>query len=107
MSSPAHFDALPYGQRLQAVLLGQCPPEIINLGIFFRSDGSLVKQAGFVPMSGEQLQQLARLLQTQPIVTLLNLMGNGIAEKMQELVACIKFQTRLKILDLSCTCLRC
>jgi hypothetical protein len=25
------------GQRLQAVLLGQCPPEIINLGIFFRN----------------------------------------------------------------------
>ncbi len=106
MSSNVDFDALPYDQRLQAILRSQYPPDVINLGKYnFTSDGTRVEQAGFVRMTGEQLQQLGRLLQAQPSVTYLNLNANEMgSDKIGILAASIALNTRLQTLDLGGTC---
>ena len=109
MSSPVDFDALPYAQRVQALLQAQPLPNVVNLGKWNISpDGTFVQQDGFIRMTEEQLQQLARQLQAQPSVTHLNLYGNEIGPEGMRLQAePIAMQTGLKTLDLSSTCLLC
>ena len=107
--SPVDFDALPYAQRLQALLLAQPLPSVVNLGHYNHlPDGETVKQSGFIRMTKEQLQQLARQLQAQPSVTYLNLQGNGIGpDGMRLLAEPMAMHTGLKTLNLICTCLLC
>jgi hypothetical protein len=106
---PVDFDALPYAQRLQALLLAQRLPNVVNLGRWNMShDKEYFKQYDFVKMTEEQLQQLARQLQARPSVTCLNLNGNDIEpDMMQVLAGPIAMQTGLHALDLGGTCLRC
>ncbi len=106
MSSNVDFDALPYDQRLQAILRSQYPPDVLNLGKYsIASDGNLVEQADFVPMTRQQLQQLAHLLHTQPSVTHLNLSRNKIgSDGWRDIAASIALNTRLKTLHLKGTC---
>ena len=109
MSSPVDFDALPYAQRVQALLQAQPLPNVVNLGEYNISpDDAFGEQDGFKRMTEEQLQQLARQLQAQPSVTHLNLRGNRIGpEGMRLLAGPIAMQTGLKTLILNCTCLLC
>ena len=88
MSSPVDFDALPYAQRVQALLQAQPLPNVVNLGQYNISpDGTYVEQDGFIRMTEEQLQPLARPLQAQPSVTHLNLYGNEIGPEGMRLLA--------------------
>jgi hypothetical protein len=109
MSSPVDFDALPYAQRLQALLLAQPLPNVVNLGKYnFSPDGTRVEQDGFIRMTEQQLHKLARQMQAQPSVTHLNLCGNRIGpEGMRLLAGPIAMQTGLKTLILGGTCLLC
>jgi Ran GTPase-activating protein (RanGAP) involved in mRNA processing and transport len=60
----------------------------VNLGEYnFLPDGTNVEQIGFIRMTEEQLQQLARQLQAQPSVTHLNLYGNEIGPEGMRLLA--------------------
>ena len=107
--SPVDFDALPYAQRLQALLLAQPLPSVVNLGMYNRlPDGQYVEQYGFIRMTEEQLQQLARQLQAQPSVTYLNLQGNGIGpDGMRLLTEPMAMHTGLKTRFLYGACLLC
>ena len=108
MSSAAHFDidALPFTQRLQAVLHGPLLPHVINLGKWNRSNtaGKNLEQKDFQDMTAEEVQRLALRLQSQPHVTHLNLCGqiDG-PEGMRLLAGPIAMQTSLQTLDLCCT----
>jgi hypothetical protein len=108
MPSPVDFDALSYAQRLQALLRAQRLPDVINLGSYNQScDGQWVQQDGFVRMTEEQLQQLARQLEAQPNVKYLNLNGNGIGpDGMRVLAAPLAMLTNLDSLFLQCTLLQ-
>ncbi len=98
-----------YAQRVQALLLAQPLPNVVNLGeLKLSPDGRFVNQDGFMCMTEEQLQQLARQLQAQPSVTHLNLYGNRIGpEGMRLLAEPIAMQTGLKTLLLYGTCILC
>jgi hypothetical protein len=106
--SPVDVDELPYAQRLQALLLAQPLPNVVNLGEWnFSHSNQYFKQDDFFRMTEKQLQQLARQLQARPIVTCLNLNGNDIGpDMMQVLAGPIAMQTGLHALDLGGTCLR-
>ncbi len=108
MSSPVDFDALSYAQRLQALLRAQRLPDVINLGSYNLScDGQWVQQDGFVRMTEEQLQQLARQLEAQPNVKYLNLNGNGIGpDGMRVLATPLAMLTNLDSLFLQCMLLQ-
>ena len=106
MSSAAHFDidALPFAQRMQAVLHGPLLPHVINLGQWNYSNtaGELVAQIDFQAMTSEEVQRLALRLQSQPHVTHLNLWGHNFGpEGMRLLAGPIAMQTSLHTLDLS------
>ena len=108
MSSAAHFDidALPFAQRLQAVLHGPLLPHVVNLGEYNYSNttGKLVNQKGFQAMTAEEVQRLALRLQSQPHVTHLNLSGRTFGpEGMRLLAGPIAMQTSLQSLDLGGT----
>ncbi len=106
MSSPASadIDALPYAQRLHAVLHGHLLPRVINLGRFNITAGEYVEQEDFIAMTAEEVQQLALRLQAQPHVTHLNLNGHGFGpEGARVLIAAISAQTALQTLELSGT----
>ena len=106
MSSAAYFDinALPFAQRMQAVLHGPLLPHVINLGKWNHSNttGEDVEQEDFQAMTAEEVQLLALRLQSQPHVTRLNLSGHGFgAEGVRLLAGPIAMQTSLQSLDLS------
>jgi hypothetical protein len=106
MSSPARadVDALPYAQRLHAVLHGHLLPRVINLGMWNFTAGKYVKQKDLIAMTAEEVQQLALRLQAQPHVTHLNLSGHEFGpEGIRVLIAAISAQTGLQTLDLRCT----
>jgi hypothetical protein len=106
MSSPARFDidALPFSQRLQAVLHGPLLPHVINLGMFNYTAGKYLEQKDFKIMTADELQQLALRLQAQPHVTHLNLSGAQLGpEGVRVLVGPISIQTGLQTLDLGGT----
>ena len=107
MSSPARFDidALPYAQRLQAILHGHILPHVINLGMYNRTDaGIFVLQNDFKAMTAGEVQRLALRLQTQPHVTHLNLSGHGFGpEGVRVLIGPISMQKGLQMLHLSST----
>jgi hypothetical protein len=108
MTSAAHFDfdALPFAQRLQAVLHDPLLPRVINLGQHNFTAGVYVKQEDFKDMTKEEMRRLALRLQSQPHVTHLNLSGHYFAffhEGMQLLAGPIAMQTSLKALYLCCT----
>ena len=108
MSSAAHFDidALPFAQRMQAVLHGPLLPHVINLGKWNYSNttGEWVKQEDFQAMTAEEVQRLALRLQSQPHVTHLNLRGHNFGpEGMRLLAGPIVMQTSLQTLDLGGT----
>ena len=104
MSSAPDLDALPYAQRLRALLHDQRLPNVVNLGKYNRVDGKLVQQEGFVEMTAEEVLQLARQLQAHPNVTHLNLSGNFFgADGMRELAGPIDMLTGLQALDLQGT----
>ena len=106
MSSPARadVDALPYAQRLHAVLHGHLLPRVINLGRWNFTAGKFVTQVDFKAMTGEEVQQLALRLQAQPHVTHLNLNGHFFGpENARVLIAPISAQTGLQTLYLSST----
>jgi hypothetical protein len=103
MSSPgrAHADALPYAQRLHAVLHGRLLPPVIDLGRWNYNVGKYVEQKDFKAMTAEEVQQLALRLQAQPHVTHLNLMSHAFGpEGVGVLIAPISMQARLKTLNL-------
>jgi hypothetical protein len=103
MSSPARadVDALPYAQRLHAVLHGHLLPRIINLGQFNITAGKYVEQEDFKAMTAEEVQQLALRLQAQPHVTRLNLCRQRFGtEGARVLIAPISAQTGLQTLNL-------
>ncbi len=108
LSSAAHFDidALPFAQRMQAVLHGPLLPHVVNLGEYNYSNttGELVRQKGFQAMTAEEVQRLALRLQSQPHVTHLNLSYHKFGpEGMLLLAGPIAMQTSLHTLDLSGT----
>ena len=106
MSSPASVDvdALPYAQRLHAVLHGRLLPHVINLGQYNIIAGQYVEQTGFKKMSAVEVQQLALRLQAQQHVTHLNLICNKIGpEGVRVLVGPISMQKGLQTLYLGCT----
>ncbi len=106
MSSPASVDvdALPYAQRLHAVLHGRLLPHVINLGQYNIIAGKPVEQTDFKKMSAVEVQQLALRLQAQQHVTHLNLNGNEIGpEGVRVLVGPISMQKGLQTLDLGGT----
>jgi hypothetical protein len=106
MSSPARadVDALPYAQRLHAVLHGLLLPRVINLGKYNFSAGKQVDQEDFIAMTAEEVQQLALRLQAQPHVIHLNLSGHEFGtEGIRVLIAPISAQTGLQTLDLGST----
>ena len=106
MSSPARadVDALPYAQRLHAVLHGHLLPRVINLGRWNFTAGEWVGQVDFKAMTFEEVQQLALRLQAQSHVTHLNLGGHRFGpEGIRVLIAPISAQTGLQTLDLAGT----
>ncbi len=106
MSSPARadVDALPYEQRLHAVLHGHLLPRVINLGQYNFTAGKWVEQEDSKAMTFEEVQQLALRLQAQPHVTHLNLIGHEFGpEGALVLIAPISAQTGLQTLYLSGT----
>jgi hypothetical protein len=111
MSSPsrADCDALPYAQRLHAVLHGRLLPPVINLGIWNYNADKRVEQEDFKAMTAEEVLQLALRLQAQPHVTHLNLSGlnphghNLGIEGIRMLVGSISMQRGLRTLYLGCT----
>ena len=107
MSSAAHFDidALPFAQRMQAVLHGPLLPHVINLGQYnYSIAGVPLKQEYFKAMTAEEVQRLALRLQSQPHVTHLNLWGHAFGpEGMRLLAGPIAMQTSLHTLNLRCT----
>jgi len=77
MASPPDFAALPYPQRLEAILRAPQLPNGIDLGEY-KWDSERrewQEQEGFVCMTTEQSLQLARQLQQHNNVTHLNLRG--------------------------------
>jgi hypothetical protein len=115
MSSTARFDidALPFAQRLQAILYGPLFPHVINLGAinFNNYTGDYVATFShaspiedFEEMTAEELQQLALRLQAQPHVTHLNLLGQRLGpEGVLVLGGPISMQTALQTLELGRT----
>ncbi len=102
MSSPARadVDALPYAQRLHAVLHGHLP-RVINLVKWNFTAGKYVEQKDFKAMTAEEVQQLALRLQEQPHVTHLNLSGHDFGPGgIRVLIAPISAQTGLQTLNL-------
>ena len=107
MSSPARsdIDALPYAQRLQAVLHGHLLPHKINLGHYNYTDaGHYDSQEDFKAMTAGEVQLLAHRLQAQPHVTHLNLSGHKFGpESVRLLIGPILMQTGLQTLNLAST----
>jgi hypothetical protein len=108
MSSAAHFDidALPFAQRMQAVLHGPLLPHVVNLGKcnYSNTTGKYVHQDNFQAMTAEEVQRLALRLQSQPHVTHLNLSGHNFGpEGVRLLAGLIAMQTSLQTLDLGGT----
>ena len=106
MASPPDFAALPYAQRLEAILRAPQLPDGIDLGKYkWNSErGEWQEQEGFVRMTTDQSLQLVRQLLQHNNVTHLNLHGNW-RIGCEHISAALRELTGLQTLDLSSTCL--
>jgi hypothetical protein len=111
-SFPAHLGALPYAQRVEAILRAPQLFDVINLGSHDWDDElgeSAAQQDDYGELKPKQRALLVLKLQTQTNVTCLNLNGNAIQQHefissdLHELLSAITKQQRLQRLALGCT----
>ena len=106
MASPPDFAALPYAQRLEAILRAPQLPNGIDLGQYKWNSERRMWQAqeGFVLMTTRQSLQLVNQLLQHNNVTHLNLNRNW-RTGCEHISAALRELTGLQELDLSGTCL--